>query len=108
MEVGYTSKISEVYEVFRSSYTDFHPNHIDERAAYHIQTACLVLAAYRVLTEQINLDPEKSVEIINKVSSCCSLLSCLHLSPQTDCVALCFSAWETLIPGVRGSYRRLS
>eukprot|EP00960_Hanusia_phi_P054242 762587-Hanusia_phi.AAC.3 len=63
MEAGYTAKISEVYENFRSKYRQ---SNEDDRAAYHIQTACLVLAAYRVLTEQVKLDAQKSVEIINK------------------------------------------
>jgi len=36
----------------------------DDRSVYHIQTACLVLASYRVLTEQLRIDQISSLNCI--------------------------------------------
>ena len=38
----------------------------DERAVYHAQTACLVLASFRVLTNQLRLDPNAAIVCIRQ------------------------------------------
>ena len=38
----------------------------DDRSIYHIQTACLVLASYRVLTEQLRMDHISSLNCIRR------------------------------------------
>lgn len=39
----------------------------DERSEYHLQSACLVLAAHRVMTKQLKMDPGRSIEAIKQV-----------------------------------------
>jgi len=39
----------------------------DERSEYHLQSACLVLAAHRVMTKQLNMDRGRSIEAIKQV-----------------------------------------
>ena len=38
----------------------------DDRSVYHIQTACLVLASFRVLTEQLRMSPCAALECIRQ------------------------------------------
>jgi len=41
----------------------------DERSVYHVQAACLVLASYRVLTEQLQMDKHRAIDILRQVRS---------------------------------------
>jgi len=63
MEKMYTERVEQAFEGLHA--TNAHLI-TDDRSRYHLQSACLVLAAYRVLTDQLNLSSEQTIQILQR------------------------------------------
>lgn len=63
MEKMYVERVQQVFDGLHSANTHLI---VDERSQYHLQAACLVLAAYRVLTDQLNIPSDQVIKILQQ------------------------------------------
>jgi len=76
-------------------------NKTDERSVYHIQTSCLVLAAFRVLTEQLHLS---KADAITSIRQCLGDSDSLGEKAVAEAVKLSSRVMVTAMRGDESSF----